>query len=118
MASATEEKPANERTVKPLKIARLLFPVFLGMGAIVWLFLDEFDWTVFSGFRLTFSGIAFTVLAFLLMFLRDFAQMGRFRLLSGGQLSWRQSFVVNILSEFTSVATPTVIGGSSLVIFS
>jgi uncharacterized protein (TIRG00374 family) len=117
MASATDEKPVTRGSVKPLKAAQLLFPVLLGMGAIAWLFLDEFDCTVFSGFRLTFSGIAFTFLAFLLMFLRDFAQMGRFRLLSGRQLSWRQSFVVNILSEFTSVATPTVVGGSSLVIF-
>jgi uncharacterized protein (TIRG00374 family) len=117
MASATDEKPVTGRTVKPLKVVRLLLPVLLGLGAIAWLFADEFDLAVFSGFRLPFSGIAFTVLAFLLMFLRDLAQMGRFRLLSRRQLSWRQSFVVNILSEFTSVATPTVVGGSSLVIF-
>jgi uncharacterized protein (TIRG00374 family) len=117
MASATDDKPVSRRTVKPFTAAQLLLSVLLGLAATVWLFLDEFDLSVFAGFRLTFSGIAFTVLAFLLMFLRDFAQAGRFRLLSGGQLSWRRSFVVNVLSEFTSVVTPTVIGGSSLVVF-
>lgn len=117
MAPGTDGKPANTVTVKPFKIVQLLLPVLLGLGAIAWLFMDEFDLSVFSGFRLTFSGVAFIALAFLLIILRDMARMGRFRLLAGRQLSWRQSFVVNVLSEFTSAVTPTVIGGSSLIVF-
>jgi uncharacterized protein (TIRG00374 family) len=117
MAPGTDEKPANRGTVKPFRVIQLLFPVLLGLGAIAWLFLKEFDLSVFSGFRLTFSGVVFIVLAFLLIILRDIAQMGRFRILSGRQLSWRQSFVVNVLSEFASAVTPTVTGGSSLIVF-
>jgi uncharacterized protein (TIRG00374 family) len=117
MATVTDNKQANTVAVKPFKTVQLLLSVLLGLAATAWLFKDEFDLAVFTGFRLTFRGVAFIVTAFLLMFLRDIAKMGRFRLLAGRQLSWRQSFVVNVLSEFTSVVTPTTVGGAGLVVF-
>jgi uncharacterized protein (TIRG00374 family) len=116
MALDTDEKPANTQVARTIKSSRLLLPLFLGMAAIGWLFANEFDLSDFAGFHITFTGAIFIVSALLLILVRDAAQMGRFRLLSGKQLSWKQAFVVNILSEFVSVVTPTVVGGSGLVI--
>jgi uncharacterized protein (TIRG00374 family) len=115
------QPPVNEvpavTPVKPLKIYRVFLPVLLGVAVIVWLFLDEFDTAVFSTFRFTFAGVAFITVAFLLIFLRDAMLVWRFRLLADKLISWKQAFVVNILSEFTSTVTPTAIGGSGLVVF-
>ena len=115
------QPPINETTtvtaVKPFKTCRIFLPVLLGLAVIVWLFLDEFDTAVFSTFRFTVTSIAFITVAFLLIFLRDAMLIWRFRLLAGKLISWKQAFVVNILSEFTSTVTPTAIGGSGLVVF-
>jgi uncharacterized protein (TIRG00374 family) len=102
---------------QPFRRSRIVVPVLLGVAVVVWLFLSEFDPAVFSTFRFTLLSGAFIVLAFLLMLLRDASMMGRFRLLADKQISWKQSFAVNVLSEFTSAVTPTAVGGSSLVVF-
>jgi uncharacterized protein (TIRG00374 family) len=111
------DKTLPAATVKPFKIYQVILPVLLGLAVIVWLFLDEFDPAVFSTFPFSFTSVAFIAAAFLLMFLRDATMMFRFRLLAGKLISWKQAFVVNVLSEFTSTVTPTAIGGSSLVVF-
>ncbi|MDR1553897.1 MAG: flippase-like domain-containing protein [Prevotellaceae bacterium] len=102
---------------KPFKRYWIYLPVVIGTAVIVWLFLREFDMSVFSTFNFTLASILFIMLAFLLILVRDFALMWRFRLLSGNIISWKQSFVVNVLTEFTSAITPTAIGGSTLIAF-
>jgi uncharacterized protein (TIRG00374 family) len=58
----------------------------------------------------------FLVLALVLMLMRDFGMMWRFRQLTDRELSWKQAFRINVLSEFTSAVTPVAVGGSSLVV--
>jgi uncharacterized protein (TIRG00374 family) len=50
------------------------------------------------------------------MLMRDFGMMWRFRLFTDKDLSWRQAFHINVLSEFTTAVTPPAVGGSSLVV--
>ncbi|MDR2292742.1 MAG: flippase-like domain-containing protein [Prevotellaceae bacterium] len=102
---------------KPFKRYWIYIPVILGTTVVIWLFLCEFDMSVFFNFDFTFASIFFIILAFLLILMRDFALMWRFRLLSGNMISWKQSFAVNILAEFTSAITPTAVGGSTMVAF-
>jgi len=112
MANIQEEKKIQ----KPYKAYQVLIPVLLGFFVIGWLFLDEFNPDDFSSFRFNYIGVLFIVLAFLLMLMRDFGMMWRFRLLTDKDLSWKQAFHINVLSEFTSAVTPAVVGGSSLVV--
>lgn len=55
--------------------------------------------------------------ALLMVFIRDFGYMYRMRVLTGGELSWLQSFQVVMLWEFSSALTPSVVGGSGVAIF-
>jgi len=103
-------------TAKPFKTYQVLIPVVLGLIVIGWLFLDEFNANVFSTFDFTITSVLFILLAFLLMLIRDFGMMWRFRLLTDNQLSWKQAFHINVLSEFTTAVTPPAVGGSSLVV--
>jgi len=108
---------ANSKSItKPFKIYQVLIPILLGLVVIGWLFLDEFDPAVFASFDFNYLSILFIILAFLLMSMRDFGMMWRFRLLTDKDLSWRQAFHINVLSEFTSAVTPAAVGGSSLVV--
>ena len=106
----------SKKTTKPFKTYQVLIPVLLGLFVIGWLFLDEFDPAVFFSFNFTIFSALFILLAFVLMMLRDFGMMWRFRHLTDNDLSWKQAFHINVLSEFTSAVTPAVVGGSSLVV--
>ena len=114
METITEAKSKN--ATKPFKTYQVLIPILLGLFVIGWLFLDEFDPAVFSSFDFNYASVLFILLAFLLMSMRDFGMMWRFRLLTEKDLSWRQAFHINVLSEFTSAVTPAAVGGSSLVV--
>ena len=106
----------TKKVAKPYKAYQVLIPVFLGLFVIGWLFLDEFNPEVFRSFQFTVFSAMFIVLAFLLMLMRDFGMICRFRLLTDKELSWKQAFHINVLSEFTSAVTPAAVGGSSLVV--
>lgn len=107
---------SNKKITKPFKIYQVVIPVLLGLFVIGWLFLDEFNPDVFFTFDFTFVSVLFILLAFLLMLMRDFGMMWRFRLLTDKELSWKQAFHINVLSEFTSAVTPAIVGGSSLIV--
>lgn len=109
-------KSGNTTNAKPFKIYHVLLPILLGLFVIVWLFLDEFDSATFPFFNFSLKSLFYLILAFLLMLTRDFGMMWRFRFLTNRDLSWRQAFHVNVLSEFTSAVTPAAVGGSSLVV--
>jgi len=100
----------------PVKFYQVLIPIVLGLVVIIWLFIHEFDITVFSTFNFTTASVLFLFSAFLLILLRDLCMMWRFRMMTNNDLSWKQAFHINTLSEFTSAVTPRAIGGSSLVI--
>lgn len=108
--------PNSKKNSKPFKTYQVVIPILLGLLVIGWLFLSEFNPKVFLTFDFTIVSAMFILLAFLLMMLRDFGMIWRFRFLTDNDLSWKQAFHINILSEFTTAVTPAAIGGSSLVV--
>jgi hypothetical protein len=106
----------SKHNSKLIKSYQVIIPIILGLFVIGWLFIDEFDTSVFSTFHFTYLSILFLMLAFLLMLTRDLGMMSRFRLLTNNDLSWKQAFYINTLSEFTTAVTPAIVGGSSLVL--
>ena len=104
--------------IKPIKTYRVILPALLGIIVVAGLFLKEFDTSVFTTFSFSIKKILFLFFALLvIIFIRDGSLMWRFRILADRLISWRQAFNIHILSEFTSVITPTAVGGSSLVIY-
>ncbi len=83
-----------EGLYKPLSYRQILGRVDWGWGASLWLFM-----------------------ALLMMLVRDLAYMYRIKVMTEGALSWRQSFDVIMLWEFSSAITPSIVGGSGLAMF-
>ena len=96
---------------------RLLVPIVIGLGVAVWLFLDDFDVDVFKGWRWGYQALLCIIIAAVLQVSRDIFYMLRLRVLTEGQLGWRQSFEVVMLWEFASALTPSVVGGSAIAFF-
>lgn len=102
----------NEVLFNPFYIA---IPIVLGLSVIGYLFWKEFDPSLFETLRPTARMWTGILLAVFFMLCQNFALTQRFKVLVGHKLSWKQAFRVNMLCEFTSAATPSAVGGSSLI---
>ena len=90
-------------------------PIVLGLAVIGGMFWKEFDPSMFASLKPDARMWCGIVLAALFMVCQNLALTQRFKILVGKKLSWKQVFRVNMLCEFTSAATPSAVGGSSLI---
>jgi hypothetical protein len=109
-------KTFSGKNSNPFKLSHILIPLGIGFIVVGWLFLSEFDTTTFKDVKFNLTSVGYILLAFLFMFGRDFGMIWRFRLMACKDLTWQQSFNINLLNEFTSAVTPSAVGGSSLVV--
>ncbi|MEL6193861.1 MAG: lysylphosphatidylglycerol synthase transmembrane domain-containing protein [Bacteroidota bacterium] len=108
---------------KNFSFRKVMWPVIIGLVATIAIMfyndftgegelrkgLSQIDWTKFS--------IGWMIMGFLMMVLRDFAYIWRMRILTNGDLSWRRSFDLIMLWEFSSALSPSIVGGSAVAIF-
>lgn len=99
------------------KFRRVIIPVLLGLGVILYLVFRNFDPEPFYNINWTYYSSLWIIMAILMMLTRDVAYMYRIRLLTDKQLSWRRSFDVIMLWEFSSAVTPSVVGGSAAALY-
>lgn len=65
----------------------------------------------------TWSSTLCLLIALFFGVMRDIMYMYRIRLLSDKKISWKHSFQIIMLWEFSSAITPTVVGGSAVAFF-
>ena len=104
------------KLIKRIKPWKIIVPMILGVGVVVWLFYGEFDAKVFSTVNISGKVIVFIGLAFLMMAIRDLGYMIRIKILSENKFSWRSVFNINFLWEFTSAITPSAVGGTAFAV--
>ena len=108
-----EEQQLIGKKISPYKI---IYPIGIGLAVVGYMLYREFDVTAFEQIRFTWVSVVWLLVALLCMAIRDIGYMIRIRVLSGNRLSWRQSFRVIFLWEFTSAVTPSAVGGTSIAI--
>lgn len=113
---AEEKKKSQRELIEKVKPSRVLLPVFIGLGVVAYMFSREFNVEAFSILSFTKFTAFWLFIAFILMGIRDIGYMIRLKILSEEELSWRQSFRIIMLWEFTSAVTPSAIGGTSLAV--
>lgn len=102
----------NETLFNPYYVA---LPIILGLAVIGGMFWKEFNPSMFASLKPNLQMWSGIILAALFMVCQNLALTQRFKILVGKKLSWKQVFRVNMLCEFTSAATPSAVGGSSLI---
>lgn len=107
----------NTEIYEKVRPRKVLLPVLIGLGVVVYMLSREFDPKVFSLIKFTWHSLFFTIIAIVMMAIRDFGYMLRLRMLTGEELSWNKVFKIIMLWEFTSAITPSAIGGTSVAIF-
>ena len=110
---------ATFNPVRRVKASKIILPAVIGLGVVAYMIFRDFSPEAFYEIKKTFSSmsIVWLLAAILCMIGRDLGYMMRIWLLSDYKLSWRQSFKVIMLWEFTSAVTPSAIGGTSVATF-
>ncbi len=111
--SMTDNKKDIARQLSP---ARIILPVVIGLAVIVWLFVKDINKNVLNEIDFTWKSVYWITVAILLTGCRTFFYMARIRTLTGNDLSFKQSFRVVMLWEFTSAITPSSVGGTALAV--
>lgn len=104
--------------VKELFTAKkMAIPLVIGIGVAFYFLWSGTDWAEFN--KIQWGGRFFIgiLVALLMMVLRDVAYMYRIRMLTDKQISWRNSFDVIMLWEFSSAVTPGAVGGAGVAVF-
>ena len=107
----------EDNILKKIKPSKIILPMIIGLSVVLYLFFKEFDAKAFSVISFTWYSLFWIVVSILLMALRDLGYIIRLRILSDQQLSWRKSFNIVMLWEFTSAVTPSAIGGTSIATY-
>lgn len=105
------------KALRIFRFNRVIIPVLLGLGVVLFLVFYNFDPEPFYSIRWTYYSWFWIFMALLMVVTRDLAYMYRIRLLTDKRLSWRRSFDVIMLWEFASSVTPSVVGGSAAALY-
>lgn len=92
--------------------------VGIGLAVIGWMFWQDFDASAFSTVRFSPRMVAGILLAVCCMACQNFGMTWRYRLLTHRFLTWPKAFRANVICEFTSAVTPSLIGGGGLIFLS
>lgn len=107
----------HKQIINLFRLRNILAPIAIGLAVAAYFIIDSYDADALSHITLGWKSLCCLVAILFLVFLRHYAYMYRIRLLSDKKLSWRQSFDVISLWEFSSAVTPTVVGGSAVAIY-
>lgn len=105
------------KILKSIHPSRIVLPILIGLAVTGYLLYREYVPGSLSIFKFTLQSFFWLVLAFFFMVVRDVGYMSRLRILTNQQLSWKASFNIIMLWEFTSAITPSAIGGTSVALF-
>ena len=112
-----EDSNKYNKLRKTLSPSRIIFPIILGLGVAVWLMLRGIEPNTFSFFEWSLASFFWIIISFLMMAIRDLAYMWRIRILTNQKISWRNTFDVIMLWEFSSAISPSVVGGTGPAIY-
>src|SRR5687767_304096 len=93
---------------------KIILPVLIGIGVLTAVFIHKFDSEAFSKINWSWLSLWWLLMAIVMMFARQIFYMWRIRFLTDYQMSWRASFQVIMMWEFSSAATPTAVGGTAI----
>jgi len=114
MSDKNEEKQELKNQTK-IKTYQILIPIIIGIGVVIWIFLNEFKNADFGKLpSFNFAMIWALFLGLVSVIGRDFFMTLRFRIVTNHDLSWKQALRVCLLCEFTSAITPSSVGGSAV----
>ncbi|MBU0765824.1 MAG: flippase-like domain-containing protein [Bacteroidetes bacterium] len=107
----------SDNILRNIRPGKIILPMIIGLGVVGYMIWDEYRPGTFDDLNFSAGVLVFLFVAVLMMITRDLGYMIRVRILAGREITWKKSFNIVMLWEFTSAITPSVIGGTSVAIY-
>ncbi|MBK7873508.1 MAG: flippase-like domain-containing protein [Saprospiraceae bacterium] len=107
----------QQKILKSIRTSRVVFPVLIGISAVMYLLWRQFDPKEFANIQWTqhtFIWMGIATLAFISWHL---AYSARLRILSKKAFSWWKCIELIAIWEFASAVSPSAVGGSTVAFF-
>ncbi|MBC8045979.1 MAG: flippase-like domain-containing protein [Fimbriimonadaceae bacterium] len=123
MNKQPEELSAKQPTTEEQKISRqfsygrIIIITILAFAVSGYLIYNSFEYETVKTIRWTGESIFWIFCALILIVLRHAGYMYRLRLITNKKFSWKQSFQIITLWEFSSAVTPSTVGGAAVAIY-
>lgn len=104
-----------EKIKTTFSLKRVLIPILIGLSFSAYsLIHSNFDLKTITSVHWS---MPYLLIAVSMMCIRDLMYIIRLRILTENKLSWKSSFQVVMLWEFSSAVTPSMVGGSAFAIY-
>jgi hypothetical protein len=107
---------SHYKLISKLKPGKVILPILLGLAVVIWFIVKDLNIHVMREITFTWNSVIWLLAAVLCIVLRTFGYMLRLRILTDKDLTWRQSFRIIMLWEFTSAITPSTVGGTGFAV--
>jgi uncharacterized protein (TIRG00374 family) len=113
------QKPVDFNNIlKTFSPKKIIIPIVIGLLAIVLAFFFQQDFDLDKVVQnIGRASMAWIVMAFVVLLIRDGGYMYRIKNLTNNQITWKSSFYIILLWEFSSAVTPSVVGGTAIAVF-
>lgn len=108
---------AQQEVLNSIRLSKVILPILLGVGVVVYLLWKQYDPEDFAKIPWTLHTVFWIGLSFLLLVIRHIAYAIRLRILSDGLFSWKKCIELIFIWEFSSAISPTSVGGSAVALF-
>lgn len=113
----SKDQPASQKKLlHGVRPSRIVYPILIGLAVVVYMLANEVDGETLSLIEFSWYSLFWLSVALVMMIIRDLGYMARLRILTDGIFSWKKTFRIIMLWEFTSAITPSAIGGTSVAI--
>jgi len=107
----------QQEVLKSIRISRIILPVLIGVGVVIYLFWKQFEPESFAKINWNGHTLFWVSLSIILLIVRHIAYANRLRVLSNKEFSWKKCIELIFIWEFSSAVSPTSIGGSAVALF-
>ncbi len=112
-----ETKKEEENVLDSIKMSRVILPILLGLGVVVWMMWRQLDWEEFKTIQWTSKTTFWLLMAGLMYLIRHVFYAWRLRVMTSEEFTWGKSMQLIVIWEFASAVSPTSIGGSAVALF-
>lgn len=118
MAEGLDHIEIPEKEIKQqFSYKRIIIVIVLSLSLSVYLIYTSFNYQAIRAIKWNVESLLWIAAGFLLIVVRHLGYMYRLRLITNNKLSWKQSFNIISLWEFSSSVTPSTVGGAAVAIY-
>jgi glycosyltransferase 2 family protein len=113
----TEFSKRDQEVLHSIRLSKVVFPILLGIGVVLYLLWKQFDPEEFAKINWTLHTLLWILVAVGFVVVRHLAYAYRLYIISNKNFTYLKCIQLIFIWEFSSAISPTAVGGSAVAFF-